>query len=79
MPRAATLLSGAVYAALAVADSVAAGRSSASARQLRYVLKPASMPALATAFLRIRRSRDRGRPQARTAGRRAGRGSTPCT
>ncbi len=50
MPRATTLLSGAVYAALAVADSVAAGRSSASARRLRYVLKPALMPALATAF-----------------------------
>lgn len=42
----------AAYAALAIADSVAAGRSgSATARRLRYVLKPLLMPALATAFL----------------------------
>jgi uncharacterized membrane protein YhhN len=52
MPRAKTLLSSAVYAALAIADSVAAGKSSsAAARRLRYVLKPALMPALATAFV----------------------------
>jgi uncharacterized membrane protein YhhN len=52
MPRAKTLLSSAVYVALAIADSVAAGKSSsAAARRLRYVLKPALMPALATAFL----------------------------
>jgi len=52
MPRAKTALSSAVYAALAIADSVAAGKSrSAAARRLRYVLKPALMPALATAFL----------------------------
>ena len=51
MSRAKTMLPGAVYAALAIADSVAAGKSSATARRLRYVLKPALMPALATAFL----------------------------
>jgi len=52
MPRPTTLLFSAVYAALAIADSVAAGKSSsAAARRLRYVLKPALMPALATAFL----------------------------
>ena len=52
MPRAKTLLSSAVYAALAITDSVAAGKSSsAAARRLRYVVKPALMPALATAFL----------------------------
>ena len=33
----------------------------------------------AASGVRFRRSRDRGRPPARTAGRRAGRGSTPCT
>lgn len=42
----------AAYAALAIADSVAAGRSrSATVRRLRYVLKPLLMPALATAFV----------------------------
>lgn len=51
MPRAKTALSSAVYAALAIADSVAGRSSSAAARRLRYVLKPALMPALATAFL----------------------------
>jgi uncharacterized membrane protein YhhN len=51
MPRAQTLLPRAAYAALAIADSVAAGKSSPAARRLRYVLKPALMPALATAFL----------------------------
>lgn len=52
MPRAKALLFSAVYAALAIADSVAAGKgSSLAARRLRYVLKPALMPALATAFL----------------------------
>jgi uncharacterized membrane protein YhhN len=57
MPRARTLLPSAVYAALAIADSVAAGKSSSSAaRRLRYVLKPALMPALATAFLDATRS-----------------------
>lgn len=61
MPRATTVLSGAVYAALAIADSVAAGRSgSAAARRLRYVLKPALMPALATAFLDSTRGRRAG-------------------
>lgn len=51
MPRARTALPSAVYAALAIADSAAAGRSSTAARRLRYVLKPALMPALAAAFL----------------------------
>jgi uncharacterized membrane protein YhhN len=52
MPRARTVLPSALYAALAVADSMAAGTSgSTAARRLRYVLKPALMPALATAFL----------------------------
>jgi uncharacterized membrane protein YhhN len=51
VPRAKTVLPSAVYAALAIADSVAAGKSSSPARRLRYVLKPALMPALATAFL----------------------------
>lgn len=51
MPRPKALLPS-VYAALAIADTVAAGRSdSTAARRLRYVLKPALMPALATAFL----------------------------
>ncbi|WP_028645444.1 lysoplasmalogenase [Nocardioides sp. URHA0020] len=54
MPPARTLLPSVVFAALAVADSVAAGkRSSTTARRLRYALKPALMPALATAFLRV--------------------------
>ena len=57
MPRAKTLLTSAAYAALAIADSVAAGRSSTAARRLRYVLKPALMPALATAFLDGTRAR----------------------
>ena len=51
MPRARTLLPSAMYAALAIADSVAAGKSSTAARRLRYVLKPALMPALAATFL----------------------------
>ena len=52
MPRAKTLLPSAVYAVLAITDSLAAGKSgSTAARRLRYVLKPALMPALATAFL----------------------------
>ena len=52
MSRATTVLSSAVYAALAIADSVAAGRNgSTAARRLRYVLKPALMPVLAAAFL----------------------------
>lgn len=52
MPRARTMLPSALYAALAIADTVAAGkRGSTTARRLRYVLKPALMPALATAFL----------------------------
>ncbi|WP_181312674.1 lysoplasmalogenase [Nocardioides campestrisoli] len=45
------LLPAAAYAALSVADSIAAGRRSTSARRLRHVLKPALMPALTTAFL----------------------------
>lgn len=50
MPRARTLLPSAVYVALAIADSVAAGKhGSTAARRLRYVLKPALMPALAAA------------------------------
>jgi uncharacterized membrane protein YhhN len=58
MPRAKTLLSSAAYAALAIADSVAAGRSSsATARRLRYFLKPALMPTLAIAFLDGNRGR----------------------
>jgi uncharacterized membrane protein YhhN len=52
------LLPGAAYVALAVADSVAAGRTSAAARRARYVLKPALMPVLATAFLDATRGRD---------------------
>ncbi len=51
LPRALPpLLPTAAYAALAVADSVAAGRG-ASARRLRHVLKPALMPTLTAAFL----------------------------
>ena len=49
MPRARTVLLGAGYAALAVADSVAAHRGTTTARRLRLVLKPALMPALAAA------------------------------
>jgi uncharacterized membrane protein YhhN len=51
MSRARPLLPTAVYAALAAADSVAAGRRGITARRLRYLLKPALMPALAVAFL----------------------------
>lgn len=51
MPRAKALLPSAVYVVLAIADSALAGTSSTTARRLRYVLKPALMPALATAFL----------------------------
>lgn len=51
MPRAKILLTSAAYAALAIADSVAAGKSGTATRRLRYVLKPALMPALAAAFL----------------------------
>jgi uncharacterized membrane protein YhhN len=63
MPRARTLLPGAGYVALAIADSVAAGRSSTAARRLRYVLKPALMPALATAFLDGTRGSARAHPR----------------
>ena len=52
MPRARVVLPSALYVALAIADSVAAGRpGSTTARRLRYFLKPALMPVLATAFL----------------------------
>jgi uncharacterized membrane protein YhhN len=52
MPRVRTVLPGVAYAALAIADSVAAGRiGSPAARRWRYALKPALMPALTTAFL----------------------------
>lgn len=51
------LVPSAVYAGLAVADSVAAGSSTAGARRLRYALKPALMPVLATAFLGSTRGR----------------------
>jgi uncharacterized membrane protein YhhN len=57
MPRASTVLSSAAYAALSVADTVAAGRSTAGARRLRHVLKPALMPTLATAFVSGTRGR----------------------
>ena len=61
MPRARTVLPSAAYVALAIADSVAAGRSgSTAARRLRYVLKPALMPALANAFLAGTRGSGRG-------------------
>lgn len=51
MPRARTLLPSAVFVALAVADTVAAGKSGTAARRLRYVLKPALMPALTAGFV----------------------------
>lgn len=50
VPQARTMLPSAVYTGLAIADSVAAGRRSDSARRLRYLLKPALMPVLAAAF-----------------------------
>lgn len=56
MPRARTLLPSAIYVALALADSAAAGSGSTAARRLRYVLKPALMPALAAAFVGSSRS-----------------------
>ncbi|MBS2937333.1 lysoplasmalogenase [Nocardioides sp. J2M5] len=48
MPSARALVRPAAYVALAVADTIAAGRGP-TARRLRYVLKPALMPALAWA------------------------------
>jgi uncharacterized membrane protein YhhN len=52
MPRVRTVLPSAVYVALAIADSMAASKSgSTAARRVRYVVKPALMPALAAAFL----------------------------
>lgn len=51
MSRLTTLLPASAYVALAVADSVAAGRSGARARRARHVLKPSLMPALTAAFL----------------------------
>jgi uncharacterized membrane protein YhhN len=50
VPRVRTVLPGAVYVGLAVADSVAAGRKGAAARRLRYVLKPMLVPSLTLAF-----------------------------
>ncbi|WP_182524377.1 lysoplasmalogenase [Nocardioides dongkuii] len=60
MPRARTLLPSAAYVALAIADSIAAGKKSTSvgARRWRRVLKPALMPTLAAAF--HSRTADRG-------------------
>ena len=57
VPRARALLPAAAYVGLSVADSLAAGRHSATARRSRYVLKPALMPALTTAFVRATRGR----------------------
>lgn len=57
VPRPRTLLPTAAYIGLAVADSLAAGSRSTTARRLRYVLKPALMPALTTAFLDATRGR----------------------
>ncbi len=51
MPRRKTLAAAAAYGVLALADSTLAGKTSPTARRLRYALKPALMPALATAFL----------------------------
>ena len=58
MGRARAALPGAAYVALAVADSVAAGRSgrSATARRMRYLLKPALVPTLMTAFVAATRA-----------------------
>lgn len=51
--RSRALLPTTAYAVLAVADTVAAGRTdSTAARRARYVLKPALMPALTAAFVR---------------------------
>jgi uncharacterized membrane protein YhhN len=58
VPRSRIVIPGAAYAALAIADSVAAGTStSAAARRLRYVIKPALMPVLAAAVLEATRGR----------------------
>ncbi|MGN6129663.1 MAG: lysoplasmalogenase [Nocardioidaceae bacterium] len=51
MPRLKTVLAAAAYTGLAAADSALAGRPSVNARRARYALKPALMPALATATL----------------------------
>jgi uncharacterized membrane protein YhhN len=51
VPRVRTLLPTAVYIGLSVADSLAAGSHGTAARRLRYVVKPALMPALTVAFL----------------------------
>lgn len=49
--RVRSVLPSAAYAALAIADTVAAGRRGGQARRARYVLKSALMPALTMAFL----------------------------
>jgi uncharacterized membrane protein YhhN len=51
VPRVRTLLPAAVYIGLSVADSLAAGSHGTAARRLRYVAKPALMPALTVALL----------------------------
>lgn len=58
MPRPRTFLAAAGYVALSAADSYLAGRTSKAARRARYLVKPALMPALTTAFL--------GRPAGRS-------------
>lgn len=60
MPRSRTFLPSAVYAALAIADTVAAGTRGPAARRRRHVLKPALMPALGVAFHDGTRGREAG-------------------
>ena len=50
MPNPRTLAAAAAYVALSATDTVLAGRTGASARRARFVVKPLLMPTLAAAF-----------------------------
>lgn len=57
MPSHRTLVAAAGYAALAVADTVLAGKPTKAARRARFVLKPLLMPTLSVAFAEATRGR----------------------
>ncbi|QNN52282.1 lysoplasmalogenase [Nocardioides mesophilus] len=56
-PALATAASSSVYVALAATDTYLAGRPGAAARRARFLVKPALMPALSTAFVTATRGR----------------------